>query len=193
MATLFVDKVDPQSGTALEIGTSGDTITVPSGATLNIAGTITNSGTATGFGGDNTPAFSAYLSSNQPIANTTYTKIIFQTEDYDTDSAYNTSDGLFTVPSGEGGKYVIHYALRLQNWNTSDVQAYASINGSNTRLLVDNGDQHGDNNTFNTSGVLNLSEGNTVSIYFYQNGGANAPLRTGRQSSYFQAYQLIGV
>jgi len=51
MATLFVDKVDPQSGTALEIGTSGDTITVPSGATLNVAGTITNSGTATGFGG----------------------------------------------------------------------------------------------------------------------------------------------
>ena len=51
MATLFVDKLDPQSGTALEIGTSGDTITVPSGATLNVAGTITNSGTATGFGG----------------------------------------------------------------------------------------------------------------------------------------------
>ena len=43
MATLFVDKVDPQSGTSLEIGSSGDTITIPSGAT------ITNSGTATGF------------------------------------------------------------------------------------------------------------------------------------------------
>ena len=154
---------------------------------------MTRANFVSGIGGDNTPAFSAYLSSSQAIADTTYTKIIFQTEDYDTDSAYNTSDGLFTVPSGEGGKYVIHYALRLQNWNTSDVQAYASINGSNTRLLVDNGDQHGDNNTFNTSGVLNLSAGNTVSIYFYQNGGANAPLRTGRQSSYFQAYKLIGV
>ena len=42
---LHVDKLDPQSGTALEIGTSGDTITIPSGAT------IVNSGTATGFGG----------------------------------------------------------------------------------------------------------------------------------------------
>jgi hypothetical protein len=41
---LKVDKLDPQSGTALEIGTSGDTITIPSGAT------IVNSGTATGFG-----------------------------------------------------------------------------------------------------------------------------------------------
>ena len=43
MATLFVDKVDPQSGTSLEIGSSGDTITIPSGCT------ITNSGTSTGF------------------------------------------------------------------------------------------------------------------------------------------------
>ena len=28
MATLFVDKVDPQSGTSLEIGSSGDTVTM---------------------------------------------------------------------------------------------------------------------------------------------------------------------
>jgi len=48
--TLKTDKIEPQSGTALQVGASGDTITLPSGATLNIAGTITNSGTATGFG-----------------------------------------------------------------------------------------------------------------------------------------------
>ena len=45
MSTLNLDKVDPSTGTALEIGSSGDTITIPSGAT------IVNSGTATGFGG----------------------------------------------------------------------------------------------------------------------------------------------
>ena len=48
--TLKTDKIEPQSGTALQVGASGDTITLPSGATLNIAGTISNSGTATGFG-----------------------------------------------------------------------------------------------------------------------------------------------
>ena len=81
MSTLNVDKVDPSSGTALELGTSGDTITVPTGAGLTVTdevktnkispatgtafalgdsgdtftipsgATITNSGTATGFGG----------------------------------------------------------------------------------------------------------------------------------------------
>ena len=45
MSELRVDKLTPQSGTALAIGDSGDTITIPSGAT------ITNSGTANGFGG----------------------------------------------------------------------------------------------------------------------------------------------
>ena len=37
MSTLKVDKIDPSSGTALEIGSSGDTMTVPSGAQLTVA------------------------------------------------------------------------------------------------------------------------------------------------------------
>jgi len=46
MSQIEVDKVIPQSGTALQVGESGDTITIPSGAT------ITNNGTATGFDTD---------------------------------------------------------------------------------------------------------------------------------------------
>ena len=42
---LKVDKISPASGTSFTLGDSGDTFTVPAGAT------ITNSGTATGFGG----------------------------------------------------------------------------------------------------------------------------------------------
>jgi hypothetical protein len=43
MSKIEVDAIEPQSGTSLTLGASGDTITIPSGATL------TNSGTATGF------------------------------------------------------------------------------------------------------------------------------------------------
>ena len=51
MSKIEVDQIDPQSGTSLTIGTSGDTVTLPSGVTLSIASgaTLTNSGTATGF------------------------------------------------------------------------------------------------------------------------------------------------
>ena len=45
MSELKVNKISPATGTAFTLGDSGDTFTVPSGAT------ITNSGTATGFGG----------------------------------------------------------------------------------------------------------------------------------------------
>ena len=44
MSLLNVNKVDPATGTALELGTSGDTITVPSGATFNVAGTLQTGG-----------------------------------------------------------------------------------------------------------------------------------------------------
>ena len=44
MGTIFVDNLEPQSGTSLTLGASGDTLTIPSGCT------ISNSGTASGFG-----------------------------------------------------------------------------------------------------------------------------------------------
>ena len=50
------NKVSPATGTALQISDSGDTVTLPSGATLtiagtaNVTGTLSNNGTATGFG-----------------------------------------------------------------------------------------------------------------------------------------------
>tara|TARA_R100000455_G_C6191227_1_gene65388 strand:- start:36 stop:620 length:585 start_codon:yes stop_codon:yes gene_type:complete len=44
MSKIEVDQVDPQSGTTLTLGTSGDTVNIPSGVT------ITNNGTQTGFG-----------------------------------------------------------------------------------------------------------------------------------------------
>jgi len=44
LSKIEVDKVDPQSGTTLTLGTSGDTVSIPSGVTL------VNNGTASGFG-----------------------------------------------------------------------------------------------------------------------------------------------
>tara|TARA_R110000824_G_scaffold120552_2_gene276011 strand:+ start:5 stop:697 length:693 start_codon:yes stop_codon:yes gene_type:complete len=63
MSTLNVDKVDPNTGTTLELGTSGDTVSIPSGVTLSGAGTITPSAVnlaGTGAGG---------ITGNLPVAN----------------------------------------------------------------------------------------------------------------------------
>jgi len=177
------DNIIKEASNTITIGASGDT--------TNIVGTLQNNGA--GVGGDNTPAFMAYLSSTQVIPNTTGTKLIFQTEVFDTDSAYNTSDGLFTVPSNEAGKYFFNFATRLTNWNTSQVQIFVRINGSTDKLLNEVGDAHGDNNSFLSSGIINLSVGDTVGVYFYQNGGNGAVCRSGEQNSYFSGYKLIGI
>ncbi len=47
MSEVKVNKVSPRSGTGLQLGDSGDTITIPSGATIDNQGTATNFG-ATG-------------------------------------------------------------------------------------------------------------------------------------------------
>jgi hypothetical protein len=82
MSKLETNTIDTISGTStlqvgstntstITLGVSGDTINVPSGVTIN------NNGTQTGFGGANTPAFEAFLSSDQSISDNTNTKIQF--------------------------------------------------------------------------------------------------------------------
>ena len=59
-SVLKVDKLDPQSGTALELGTSGDTVSLPSGATLDIsASTLTPPATMPASSGVNFTALNA--------------------------------------------------------------------------------------------------------------------------------------
>ena len=52
MSEIKVNKISPRSGTAFTLGDSGDTFTLPSGGTIAIAAgaSISNSGTASGFG-----------------------------------------------------------------------------------------------------------------------------------------------
>jgi hypothetical protein len=144
-------------------------------------------------GGDNTPAFLAYLSSSQGASNATVTTIVFQTEVFDTNSAYDTSTGIFTVPAGEGGKYVFHFSTRFTNWNYSIVQFGLRVNGTTDKVFIEDGDLDGDNNSFHSSGVVNLSAGDTVKVGIYQDGGGTVTLRSGEHVSYFTGYKLIGV
>jgi len=62
------NKISPATGTAFQFGDSGDTFTIPSGTTLDIASgaTVTNSGTATGFG---SPAYASNASATDDTVN----------------------------------------------------------------------------------------------------------------------------
>jgi hypothetical protein len=85
----------------------------------------------TAAGGDNTPAFMVGTADDTAITgitSDTLTKVAFGTEQFDTDSAYDTSLYRFTVPAGEGGKYMIYFML--EQVTSSDVQNSLLENGA---------------------------------------------------------------
>ena len=99
---------------------------------LNLNDTYAFTGTVTGAGESNTPSFSASITSNQSITNNSETKIAFATEQYDTNSAYDTSNYKFVVPSGQAGKYNFSALVTLQAEGTviSNGLVNLKINGS---------------------------------------------------------------
>ena len=76
MSEVKTDKISPRTGSGtVTLGTSGDTFSIPSGVTLS------NSGTATGFGVAGTNAFAARITSELTITSNVDTKLTFDTED----------------------------------------------------------------------------------------------------------------
>ena len=115
MSKLETNQVDPATGTTLTLGTSGDTIAIPSGVT------IANSGTATGFGGNNTPAFFATLSADQSISDTSATKVQINNEIYDTANAYDNSSNYRFTPQ-TAGKYIIYSGIMINGDSDNDIE-----------------------------------------------------------------------
>jgi len=138
----------------------------------------------------NTPAFDAVKSGNQTLTNATDTKITFETEVVDTDSAFSSSR--FTVPSGKGGKYFVYAAVGFATNGTNLRQVYLIKNGSEFRRLSNlQGGSGSGVNTYNSAGVIvSLADGDYVEIYAYQNSGGSLDALS--SICYFGGYKIIG-
>ena len=190
MGTIFVDKLDPQSGTSLEIGSSGDTITIPSGCT------ITNNGTQSGFGA-NTPAFLYTANANQSIAASTSVLLDVPTKVVDTDNAYDTTNKRFVIPSGKAGLYCFFIAYQ---YNGDATQNHTLIQRR------DSSDNLYQNSGTNIDGGYNLTQdirGISFTMYYNCVAGDRIEARTQQYSgstqtlykprTFFGGYKLIGV
>ena len=191
MSKLETNTIDTVSGTTnLTIGsTNSSTVTFESGAAT----------------GHMSPAFEAYLSAFQGIANNTYVKAQYDTEVFDTDNAYdNSSNYRFTVPTGKGGKYFITAQVNLKcnsgnNLQTTFIALY--INGSAVNT------HHKNDSAFNTSNlsrrdtrfistILDLSAGDYVEVYAqlgdnsHDIGGSGIQANNAKASSFFAGYRI---
>ena len=128
MSEVKVNKISPRSGTTVTLGDSGDTFTIPSGATIN------NQGTATNFGATGSASW------NTTVKTSTFTAVAG--EGY----FVNTTGGVVTVnlPAGTAGAVVA-------------IKDYAGTFDTNKVTLVQNGsDKIGGstvNATLDTEGI----------------------------------------
>ncbi len=145
---------------------SNYTVTIPAAT-----GTMITTGST--FAG-NGPAFAAYMSSTvQSLSGSTYTKIAFNTEYFDTNSNYDTTNYRFTPTTA--GYYQVNVVIAMSENGSGGIQDYAFLykNGSAyTSTRHYNGGQPM-NNAFSCLVYLN---GSTDYIEVYAWGSGGTPL-----------------
>ena len=200
MSKLETNTIDTISGTntlqvgdgnvaTINLGKSGDTINIPSGAT------ITNSGTANGFGGANTPYFQVKKDSDQTISNASDTKLTWDSAVTESSSAFDLTNNKFTATVA--GRYL--FAVRVGFYdadnNLKRTTIYNYKNGSSYRttdFFMANGGIR--NSTVYDTWVENVSVNDYFEVYVLQNttdsgtctveGGSN-------QETTFSGFKLV--
>ena len=189
MGTIKTTNIEPiaDNGT-VTLGSSGDTFTIPSGATLDLS-----NATQTGVGGTMTPAFSVYKSSSQSLSDNVNTKVSWNAEFYDTDSAFASDK--FTVPSGKDGKYFLYTKVYStcsanSNFNTAELMFYK--NGARIDYVIfDFRDNPGHQFTVQAAITLPLVATDYVEVYLQVDDTSGTPSISGTSTVTDGIYRSI--
>ena len=136
----------------------------------------------------NTPAFRAGLSSAQTISNSSHTVIVFDSEQFDTDSAYDNSNGKFTVPSGEAGKYFFYAHFRFQQAAVFHTAIEIHKNGS--QVVHIEAQNNGDYPSCQASYICDLSAGDYIQATAYHVRGSDTDLTGNINYTAFGGFKL---
>jgi hypothetical protein len=136
----------------------------------------------------NGPAFSAYASVNQTISNNTYTKINFDTTEFNVSSCYSTSTMTFTPTVA--GYYQVSWCVNIGT-TTSFIDSILYKNGSQFKR----GQFSGSANAGDTVGsCLVYFNGSTDNVFvgFSQQSGGNQVVGGSNVVCFFQAVMVRG-
>ena len=148
------------------------------------------------IGGDNTPTWHATMSASQSgITNPGWTKVSYNTETWDSDTAYdNSTNYRFTVPTNEDGKYLINASVHFDHSvgdslevthigiykNGSLFNRFGLYNASKPTAL-----------TQSITAILSLVATDYVEIFAYANAAAGTVSVTTGVASYFSGFKLL--
>ena len=160
---------------------------------MDLTDTYAFTGTVTGAGGVNTPAFYANKNANQTITSGTTTKITFETELFDTANAFASSK--FTP--GVAGKYYIETGLTMQGGTSELIESriYIYKNGSNYSYGYGAHQNNYSNYEARTwSTIVDCNTTDYIEIYSNCSDSSGNPTiaQHDPKGTYFMGYKLIG-
>ena len=194
MSKLETNQVDPSTGTTLTLGTSGDTIAIPSGVT------IANSGTDTGFGGANTPYFFVRKSANQSVSSGAITKVALDVEDLDSANCFDNSTNYRFTPTTAGKYFFFACGRGYANSGTLNyVNVMIRKNGTAGvgNSFVNSGTEQytspGNSDTASPSVILTMNGSSDYVEMYMQVGGTspNISYESNGNQTFFGGYKII--
>lgn len=165
--------------------TSGQvTIAAPAVAGTNTITLAAQTGTLNVAG----PAFSAYVSANQTVSGSTFVKVPFNTEEFDTNNNYNNTTNYRFTPT-VAGYYQFSWMIGFGN---SPTRAFTTLykNGADFKR---GSDSSAASNGFGGSALVSMN-GSTdyVEVYMYTNNASASNLLGLANISYFQGVLVRG-
>jgi hypothetical protein len=164
---------------------SGDTSGAITLSAPAVAGTNTitlPAATGTAMVSGNQPAFGAWNSSVTSTGTSTYTKILFQTEEFDTNNNFSSSTFTPTV----AGYYQFNATVTLASPVAGIVVTHLYKNGASFKRLAatTNSSSYGSNGS-----AIVYANGTTdyFEIYLYQNSGGSINTNADQPATYFNA------
>jgi len=190
MGTIKTTNIETITGSGtLTLGQSGETISVPSGATLDLS-----NATQTGVGGVMTPSFFARLSATTSVTDGAWTKVVINSEIFDSDSNFDTSNGRFT-PTVAGKYFVFGQVMGYANTNNL-VYVYSAVykNGSFVRYSnIDFDSTYGREASVPFCHIFDMNgSSDYLELYANVNSANGSTQEVNGNNTWFGAYRIIG-
>jgi len=141
---------------------------------------------------DNTPAFSAYLSSDQAIAHATYTTIAYDSELVDTDNCFSTSTYRFTPTTA--GYYFVSSTIFFGGQVADKLFLNVIFKNSGSDVVARSVSHisFAENTANTTSGVVHLN-GSSDFVYTQIKHTTDATKNAEANKTIFSGFKLAGV